>query len=189
MANLEKHLVIFCCCLSWSLLWLFLRFSLACDSLRAMNFACTIDISLRFGQLYARERQNSTHTDKAIWEYTRSIVVLLIKDRAENISKSPYFCPSVPLKKASYSLLWAEGHVVSLEDPKAAARGFKGQSYRDRSFCELAGVGTFSVAWSIEKATAPFALKLFFLLPLYGFALFSLGVPSYLSFFFFSFSP
>lgn len=74
--------------------------------------------------------------------------------------------------------------MVSLEDPKVLARGFKGQSYWNRSFCELAGVGTFYMVQAIEKATAPFALKLFFPLPLYGFALFSLGLPSCLSFFF-----
>lgn len=66
------------------------------------------------------------------------------------------------------------------------ARGFKGQSYWDQSFCELPGVGPFYTVQTVEKATAPFALKLFFPLPLYSFALFSLGVPSYLSLFFFS---
>lgn len=72
--------------------------------------------------------------------------------------------------------------MVSLEDPKVPARGFKGQSYRDQSFSELAGMGTFYMVQAIEKGIAPFALKLFFPLPLYGFALFSLGVPSYLFF-------
>jgi len=76
--------------------------------------------------------------------------------------------------------------VVSLEGPKVLASGFKGQSYRGQSFCERAGIGTFYVVQTTEKATAPFALSLFFPLPLYGFALFSLGVLSYLSF---SFSP
>lgn len=55
------------------------------------------------------------------------------------------------------------------------ARGFKGQSYRDRS----SGIGTSdNVVQAIEKAAAPFALKF---MPLYGFAVFSLGVLNYLS--------
>lgn len=37
---------------------------------------------------------------------------------------------------------------------------------------------------AVEKATAPFALKSLFPLPLYGFAVFSPRVPNYLSFFF-----
>lgn len=57
------------------------------------------------------------------------------------------------------------------------ARGFKGQSYRDWS----SGIGTSDVMQAIEKAAALFALKLFFPLPLYGFAVFSLGVLNYLS--------
>lgn len=63
------------------------------------------------------------------------------------------------------------------------ARGFKGQSYQDQS----SGLGTSDVVQAIDKAAAPFALKLFFPLPLHGFAVFSLGILNYLSFFFFFF--
>lgn len=41
---------------------------------------------------------------------------------------------------------------------------------------------------AVEKAATPFASKLFFPLPLYGFAVFSLGVLNYLSFLFLFFS-
>lgn len=76
--------------------------------------------------------------------------------------------------------------MFSLEDPEVFARGFKGQSCWDQSFCGLACTGTFYTVQTIEKATAPSALKLFFPSPLYGCVVFSLGVPSCLSFFFFS---
>lgn len=75
--------------------------------------------------------------------------------------------------------------MFSLEDPEVLARGLKGQSCWDQSFCEPACIGTFYTVQTTEKATAPSALKLFFPLPLYGCVVFSLGVPSYLSFFFF----
>lgn len=103
-----------------------------------------------------------------------------MKDHVENITNSPYCCPSVPLEKASHSLC-RQGHLVSLGAPKVLARGFKGQSYQDQS----SGIGTSDVVQTIEKESAPFALKLFFPLPLYGFAVFSLGDINYLSLFFF----
>lgn len=103
-----------------------------------------------------------------------------MKDHAENMTNSPYCCPSMPLEKASHSLC-GQGPSVSSGAPKVLARGFKGQSYRDQS----SGVETSDVVQAVEKAAAPFALKLFFPLPLYGFAVFSLGVLNYLSFFFF----
>lgn len=97
------------------------------------------------------------------------------------ISQTLFYCsPSVPLEKASHSLC-REGHLVSLGAPKVLARGFKGQSYRDWG----SGIGTSDVVQAIEKAAAPFALKLFFPLPLHGFAVFSLGILNYLSSFFF----
>lgn len=80
-----------------------------------------------------------------------------MKDHAGNITNSPYCCPSVPLEKASHSLC-RQGHLVSLEAPKVLARGFKGQSYQDRS----SGARTSDVVQAVEKAAAPFALKLFF---------------------------
>lgn len=84
----------------------------------------------------------------------------------------------MPLEKASHSLC-RQGHLGSLGAPKVLARGFKGQSYQDQS----SGIETSDMVQAIEKAAAPFALKLFFPLPLYGFAVFSLGVLNYLSFF------
>lgn len=35
-----------------------------CDSLEGMDFACTVDISLCFGQLYSGEQQNPVHTSE-----------------------------------------------------------------------------------------------------------------------------
>lgn len=104
--------------------WRFSSFSLACDSLEVMNFACTIDISLCFGQLHSRERHNSTHPDKAPREYTGTIVVSLIKDYL----RFPLVLSSRAFGGGVVPSLETEGHTGSLEAPRVFARGFKGQS-------------------------------------------------------------
>lgn len=86
---------------------------------------------------------------------------MLIKDHAENISNSPYFCPSVPLKRSSYSLCKQRDTWSLWKTLKCLPEVLKVRVTGIRAFLSWL-VGTFYMVQAIEKATAPFALQLFF---------------------------